>query len=143
MRTRRAAKLEAGETCSGDETGAHESEEAEEGEVLNGSGLPDVIELQSTTTTTSEPGRVITLASALDPGPGPELYFSCDTDTMIDALMVPRGGSGHLSGGDGGIMKRSVLTSDFEKKESVPPSYQSRYTKKKENKVSFHSTEKR
>ena len=101
---------------------------------------PDFITLND------EPCHVVTLASELEVGPLPGLYFSCDTDEMVDRLMAPRtkgrtqvvtgrGCRGESGSSQETIMKKSVVTSDFERKDCAPPISQSRYAIKKLKRV--------
>ena len=114
--------------------------------------LPDVLALESSDDTT----RVIPIAhrekvqvnigelsSSLDPGPEMkgELYFSFDVESVTD-----RQGKVKLSQDQGGrdphhkLMKKSVITPDFEKRESAPPITQSRYAIQRMKKVRYHNS---
>ena len=99
--------------------------------------LPDVLLVKK-----AKPTReVVTLASCLDPGPKPESYFSCGGDEMITQLLAPhkRGREEKAVVGwskDGpvceDIMKKSILTPDFEQKQHAPPIHLSKYALKKQ-----------
>ena len=77
------------------------------------------------------------LASSLQPGITEELYFSFDQEEILRSSH--RGN--FLEDVDEEVMKRSVITPDFERKERVPAVNQSRYTLQKMRKVcNPHST---
>lgn len=78
-------------------------------------------------------------ASSLDPGQDMkgQLYFSFDVESLVGgcgkgrSLVEQRGGHDpHYE-----LMKKSVITPDFEKKESAPPINRSRYAIQKMKKV--------
>ena len=71
------------------------------------------------------------LASSLQPGITEELYFSFDQEEILRSSH--RGN--FLEDIDEEVMKRSVITPDFERKERVPAVNQSRYTLQKMRKV--------
>ena len=77
------------------------------------------------------------LASSLQPGITEELYFSFDQEEILRSSH--RGN--FLEDVDEEVMKRSVITPDFERKERVPAVNHSRYTLQKMRKVcNPHST---
>ena len=98
----------------------------------------------SITTTAVDTER--SLSSSLLAGPEPELYFSCDSDKLVQGLLLPHvamqqvGGSGQVHKATGNdheeVMKDCVLTTDFERKECAPPITISKYVRKKLAKVS-------
>ena len=61
-----------------------------------------------------------------------ELYFSYSKEAILKS---PRGGSRVIGDDDGELMKKSIITADFEKKELVPPASLSRYALQKQRKV--------
>lgn len=146
MRTRQKAKLEAASLGSEKEL---EPEEAEKGYIaldnVTGDECPPA-ESQSDDPTDpptqqgaakKQPGQVISLSSSLDPGPAPELYFSCDPDKMLQGLLGPRASieqRGQQRDHEP-VMKDCVITADFEKLECAPPMTVSKYTRKKMAKV--------
>lgn len=85
----------------------------------------------------------VSLASSLDPGPKRDLYFTCDPEKMVERLLAPQGkgassGVGRIGGSAMSteeVMRSSVITPDFEQKESAPPISQSKHTRKKLVKV--------
>ena len=112
--------------------------------------LPDVLSLESC----EEPVRAATISirprelkakdgcevsSSLDPGPDMmgQLYLNFDLERVVEERGKRRlqplgpGGRGPLHE----LMKKSVITTDFEKREAAPPITQSRYTAQKTKKV--------
>lgn len=163
MRTRQRARLEAVALAAvseeagnlqcvdedRDESGSKDRDESDskdrdesgsDEEIMPGSpNLPQLLAIEK-----SDPDHVV----ALDPGPQPDLYFSCDPDKMLDNLLVPltrrRHGEGGLRGkGKGGlkairqeeVMKDCIITPDFERKECAPPITISKHAHKKIVKV--------
>lgn len=80
---------------------------------------------------------VRSLCSALDPGPTPDVYFSCDPDKVLQDLLAPRVALGgrREGGGEESVMKNCVITPDFERRECAPPITISKYARKKVAKV--------
>ena len=79
-------------------------------------------------------------ASSLDPGPRPDCYFSCDGEEMVSQLVTQGRQRKEKSWfGEGqrceDVMKKSVLTADFEQKECAPPMFRSKYAIMKEKQV--------
>lgn len=81
----------------------------------------------------------VSLSSCLDPGPQPDLYFSCDPDKMADSLLAPypgvKGYHQHIGTREKEVMKDCVITPDFERKECAPPISLSKHERKKINQV--------
>ena len=78
-------------------------------------------------------------SSSLDPGQDMmgDLYFSFDVESLVGGCGKGRGLVGQRGGRDPhhDLMKKSVITPDFEKKESAPPISNSRYVIQKMKKV--------
>ena len=78
-------------------------------------------------------------SSSLDPGQDMmgELYFSFDVESLVGGCGKGRGLVEQRGGRDPhhDLMKKSVITPDFEKKESAPPINNSRYAIQKMKKV--------
>jgi hypothetical protein len=78
-------------------------------------------------------------SSSLDPGQDimGELYFSFDVESLVGGCGKGRGLVEQRGGRDPhhALMKKSVITPDFEKRESAPPINQSRYAIQKMKKV--------
>ena len=148
MRTRRSAKLEAALSTSssvetkgdGSAIGDFISLEKKDENVMDldtekvepPSSPPDI------SFETNKPNHIVKLASELDPGPQPQLYFTSDPDKMVTALMgssrcEKRVCSQKQAPKD--LLKKSIITSDFERKECAPPISQSRYAVKRMKKV--------
>ena len=75
------------------------------------------------------------LASSLQPGITEELYFSFDQEEILRSSH-----RGTFLEDVDEVMKRSIITPDFERKERVPAISQSRYTLQKIRKVCNHYT---
>lgn len=129
VRTRRTAKLQ---TTQGSEEESSFSDKKED------TFLPDILTLDKQSTSAKlEDDVAVDLASSLDPGPLPQLYFSCDPEQLESRLL-----GGHstrsrsrLETVEEEVMKKSVLSADFEQLECAPAMTQSRYAISKMRKV--------
>ena len=142
------------ERVHSDDEKAHSDSEKEQSDDAGTECLPDVIKLNSPDELATKRAPTLSLRekesstssaikprSRLDPGPEirGELYFSLDTESMIGGcrkgrslvLTRPRGHDPHHE-----LMKKSVITADFEKRESAPP-IKSQYAIQKMKKVSI------
>jgi hypothetical protein len=95
---------------------------------------------ESSSSSQEQPGvmsGVVSLCSALDPGPTPDAYFSCDPDKVLQGLLGTRGAAQleRRGGEEEAVMKHCVITPDFEKKECAPPITISKFARKKLAKV--------
>ena len=117
--------------------------EEEDGELVC---LPDILSLESRSeetktvdiSTKKKWAETSELSSHLDPGTemNGQLYFSFDVESVVSGR-----GKGNPPLDQGGrdphheLMKKSVITADFEKRESAPPISRSRYAIEKMKKV--------
>lgn len=156
MRTRQKARLEAAAQNSAEPIGYLSSEDVvnkveSTKPVLQGSSkeLGDFLSLKEKEKTkdpvipqTSKQSRdvssgTVTLSSTLNPGPTPDLYFSCDPNEMLDTLLNTGVNGSQPSGGirEKDIMKDCVITADFERRDCAPPISVSKQQQKKMNQV--------
>ena len=87
----------------------------------------------------AQAGRPDMLATTLKPSVEETLYFSYSRKKGISR--VAAGGKTSTTWGEGEeeLMKKSVVTPDFEKKEAAPPMYVSKYARARARKVSPQS----
>lgn len=128
-----------------------ESKNGELGQSDDEARLPDIMTLQSsdevamgTSLSAGKKKMVSTseLSSCLDPGPdmAGQLYFSFDVESAVggrgqQGLSLSVGGAGGKRDPHHELMKKSVITSDFEKREYAPVINRSRYAVQKMKKV--------
>lgn len=139
MITRRRAKLEAAAALGAGENGSEKiGGYVTLGTVAEDDSLIGHASKNSSAPAVSEglPSSVESLCSALDPGPTPDLYFSCDPDKVLQDLLAPRVTLGSRRGREeDAVMKDCVITPDFERRECAPPITTSKHAQKKVAKV--------
>ena len=108
----------------------------------DGNVQPDVILLESDTKKKSipnRPSRTGVMVTSLQPCIKEKPYFSYSSKSGVVSASSSTGKQLGLPWGEREeeLLKKSVITSDFEKKETAPPMYVSKYAKAKARKVSF------
>ena len=146
---------ESSSDVSGEEFSSKEREvsdrEEESGDVEQSDRIPDIMTLGDcdepvvavpVSTEKSSMAVSESCSSQLDPGPDmtDQLYFSFDLEGVV-GRRGHRGLSLSVGGGKSDphseLMKKSVITADFEKREYAPAISQSRYTAQKMKKVRY------
>ena len=106
---------------------------------------PDILQLDGddrkpSTSSKKRTTAAGTLATSLQPLMKEKPYFSLDhRGSLASSSSAGRRGSSWEER-DEDLMKRSVITSDFEKRDSAPPMYVSKYAKAKARKVTIISS---
>ena len=138
MRTRLKAKREYADLAHTDEKEEAKAEAPEYLKLDASEGTANEDKKRTKPRPATEAESAISLSSSLNAGPQPELYFSCDPDQMLHSLFTShtRGIVGGGRGEEEEVMRKCVITADFEKKERVPPITTSKYARKKLTKVS-------
>ena len=117
MRTRQKARLEAA------------------AQISEGPSVVDEEESTKPKQFSDESSDTVTLSSSLNPGPTPDLYFSCDPNKMLDTLLSTGLRGSQVSRVEE-VLKDCVITADFERRDCAPPISVSKRQQKKINQVS-------
>jgi hypothetical protein len=125
-----------GEQVDAEEDGM---ETVDYGMETDGNVQPDVILLESDTKKKSIPNRLSrtgVMVTSLQPRMKEKPYFSYSSKSGVVSVSSSTGKQLGLSWGETEeeLLKKSVITSDFEKKETAPPMYVSKYAKAKARK---------